>query len=433
MKFIETLRKKAFNWLAGDSVNGPQYGTSYGRRSWSTPDYRYEFNSIVTGVLGAIQRSFLEAPCAIVKEGDAPNYAHPLCALIANPSNYEGAGRINGLQLLKATVACRAFEGNAYWYKVRSGPRVIGLEFLRFDQCRPVSVPGNVNALSHYEVKAASTGFGGLWTTVPKEDIVHFADGLNPIRPLEGMSPLNSCVREVCADNEAVRFMAAIVRNPSMGVMLSPADPAIRMSPDDAAMLAEHLEQKAGGVNAGKTIVPLQAMKADKFGLSPEELALDTILRLPEQRITAVFGVPAIVVGLGAGLERSTFANYAEAREAFTETVLIPLWREIAQDIDGQLFQADFVAKAGETFAFDISQVRALQQDEDALYKRITDGWNAGLLTRGQCMNALGQAMPPGMAEDEVKTSVSPAPAVSEPQKAWVQELARKWQQRAAS
>jgi hypothetical protein len=50
-----------------------------------------------------------------------------------------------------------------------------------------------------------------------------------------------------------------------------------------------------------------------------------------------VLGIPAVVVGLGAGLERSTFTNMAEAREAAYESGLIPAQKILGEDIRFQL------------------------------------------------------------------------------------------------
>jgi hypothetical protein len=79
--------------------------------------------------------------------------------------------------------------------------------------------------------------------------------------------------------------------------------------------------------------------KVEQFGFSPEQLLLRELRRIPEERVTAVLGVPAIVAGLGAGLDRSTFTNMAEAREAAYESGIIPTQRIIAEDIRFQLLR----------------------------------------------------------------------------------------------
>jgi hypothetical protein len=79
------------------------------------------------------------------------------------------------------------------------------------------------------------------------------------------------------------------------------------------------------------------ATKVQEFGFSPEQLTLKDLRRIPEERVTAVLGTPAVVVGLGAGLDRSTFTNYTEAREAAYEQAIIPPQALLAEEIWFQL------------------------------------------------------------------------------------------------
>ena len=59
--------------------------------------------------------------------------------------------------------------------------------------------------------------------------------------------------------------------------------------------------------------------------------------RLPEERVAAVMGVPAVLAGLGAGLNSATYNNTRELREYFTEQKLVPLWRTVADELTYQL------------------------------------------------------------------------------------------------
>ena len=122
-------------------------------------------------------------------------------------------------------------------------------------------------------------------------------------------------------------------------------------------------------------------MRVSQFGFSPEQLTLRELRRIPEERVSAALGIPAVVVGLGAGLERSTFTNMGEAREAAYEAGLIPMQRILAEDVRWQLlteFESDERVH-GLRFGFDLRQVRVLQED---LYRQaqrfdlaIRGGW----------------------------------------------------------
>ncbi len=125
------------------------------------------------------------------------------------------------------------------------------------------------------------------------------------------------------------------------------------------------------------------------MAFSPQELDYKGLRRLPEERISAVLGVPAILAGLGAGLDRATYSNAGELREFFTEQTLAPLWRRMAAECTLQL-GTDFALTPSQQVAFDIGQVRALQADEDALFDRWVKAVQAGTATVADFRRAVG-------------------------------------------
>jgi hypothetical protein len=122
--------------------------------------------------------------------------------------------------------------------------------------------------------------------------------------------------------------------------------------------------------------------------------------RIPEERVTAVLGVPAIVAGLGAGLDRSTFANFAEAREAAYESLIIPIQRLLAAEVQAQLlpeFERDFRRfRVG----FDLTNVRVLQEDTNSAAQRWETLVRAGIATRAEARAYFG--LPVDDAADRV-------------------------------
>jgi hypothetical protein len=117
---------------------------------------------------------------------------------------------------------------------------------------------------------------------------------------------------------------------------------------------------------------------------------LKVLHRVPEERISAVLGVPAIVAGLGAGLDRATYSNFREAREAFTETKLIPLWRSLAATLSMSLLP-DFGDTTSTIVEFDITDVRALSDDQDAQATRLKTLVEAGIITVDEARAELGR------------------------------------------
>jgi len=110
--------------------------------------------------------------------------------------------------------------------------------------------------------------------------------------------------------------------------------------------------------------------KIEQFGFSPKDLDMTVLHRIPEERISAVMGVPAILAGLGAGLDRSTFANTREMGEMFTERKLVPQWRADAAKLNVAL-KPDFTDDRDVSIAFDLLNVRSLQEDMNKKYERL--------------------------------------------------------------
>jgi hypothetical protein len=116
---------------------------------------------------------------------------------------------------------------------------------------------------------------------------------------------------------------------------------------------------------------------------------LKELRRIPEERITALIGIAAVVVGLGAGLDRSTFTNMGEAREASYEAGLIPMQRILAEDVRFQLL-ADFADPFKWYFGFDLSKVRVLQPDEYRQAQKFDLGVRGGWVKVAEAREATG-------------------------------------------
>jgi phage portal protein BeeE len=182
--------------------------------------------------------------------------------------------------------------------------------------------------------------------------------------PRKGYSPLKSVLREVFTDDEAANFTASLLKNMGVpGVVVSP-EKGVTLNDGDAEETKAYVKANFTGDKRGEALVMTGATKVEQFGFSPEQLTLKELRRIPEERVSAVTGVPAIVAGLGAGLDRSTFTNYAEAREAAYEQAIIPTQTLLGEEVWFQLLP-DFEARtrSGWKAGFDLSNVRVLQED----------------------------------------------------------------------
>jgi len=195
---------------------------------------------------------------------------------------------------------------------------------------------------------------------------------------------LRSLWRELFTDEEASNFAASVLGNLGIpGVILSP-----KLLPEDeygsdneidGDAVKREFKNRFGGDNRGEPLVMMGPTDVNVLSWSPQQLDLAMNRRVPEERVTAVLGIHPMVVGLGAGLARSTFSNYGEARAAAYENTIIPWQRLFSAEIASQLlddFETDSLLRF--RVMFDLSEVRALADDQDALWRNADIGVKGG-------------------------------------------------------
>lgn len=329
-------------------------------------------SSTVAAVLNWVARTFPEAPPMLWEvDEDGQEQAvrgHELLRLLRKPNDF-----YTGLVLWMATVVDWMVDGNAYWLKVRDASGIVRqLWWVPHWMIEPKGDESNF--ISYYEYTV-----DGKRTPLAPSEVVHFRFGLDADDSRKGSSQLKSVLREVFTDDEAANFTASLLRNMGVpGLVVSP-EKGTTLQEGDAEAMKAYVKEKFGGDKRGEAMVMTGPTQIAQFGFSPEQLLLRELRRIPEERVSAVTGIPAIVVGFGAGLERSTFTNMGEAREAAYEAGLIPMQRIMADDVLFQLlidFEADVY---GYRFGFDLTKVRVLQEDLYRLVQRhdlaIRGGW----------------------------------------------------------
>ncbi len=361
-------------------------------------------SSTVTAPLFWVARTFPEAPPALWEKQDdgqeKQHRDHPMLRLLEKPNGF-----YTGVEMWMATVTEYAVDGNAYWLKLRNGTGQPG-ELWWTPSWLLEPIGDDQNLITHYEYTP-----GGETFEIAVEDVVHFRFGIDPDNRMRGRSPLRSVLGEVFTDQEAAQFTASLLKNMGVpGLMVSP-EKGVTVAPDEAAETKAGLLAKFTGDKRGEPIVMTGATKIEQFGFSPEQLLLRELRRIPEERVTAVMGVPAIVAGLGAGLDRSTFTNMAEAREAAYESGIIPTQRILAEVIRWKLlseFEGDpFLWR----FGFDLSKVRVLQED---LY-RLVQRHAVGLREGGEMVSEFRRALDLPVDDNRDNVFLRPANVVTVP------------------
>lgn len=343
-------------------------------------------SSTVTAPLFWVARTFPEAPPMLWRKLDNGQrekvFDHPLLAQLEQPNVF-----YTGMTLWMATVIDYQVDGNAYWLKLRNQAGAVGALWWipHWLICPRGSDTDDRVFIDHYEYTPGAELF-----KLPPNDVVHFRFGLDPNDPRLGRSPLKSVLREVFTDDEASAFTASLLSNMGVpGLMVTP-EKGVTVSEEDAKEAKSDLMSLFTGDRRGEPIVMTSATKIEQFGFSPEQLMLRELRRIPEERVTAVLGVPAIVAGLGAGLDRSTFTNMGEAREAAYEAGIIPMQRNLAETIRFSLLPEFEPDPTVWRFGFDLDDVRVLREDALREARRVDLLWRGGEITRAEARRSLG-------------------------------------------
>lgn len=332
----------------------------------SNADVGFDKNELVYACIMEKATSLPEAPFRVYGPdgmGEAREN-HPLRQLIANPNP-----ATTEFELMELTSIFMDLAGIAFWEVVRDRiGRPVEIWPLRPDRVR---IFPQQNGRHEY---GYAIGDGKIWPL--GTDVLAFKYP-NPMNPNLGQAPMRPANRAVALDNEATNFVKALLQNRAVPGTVIETEQAI----DEA--LVERLTtkwiQRFGKNNRGKPAFLQKGMKVHTLGLDLTQLEFPDLRTISESRICMSFGVPPILVGAKVGLDRSTFANYGEARRSFWEETLLPLQRRIASVIVAKLLPMFEGPRPRRVICrFDNSEVVALKESEANRWEKGTQALRAG-------------------------------------------------------
>lgn len=340
----------------------------------------YGRNAIVFACISRKATSTAMArPVAYAGERDAPQRlpdAAPLAMLLRRPNRW-----MSWYELQELLITYLDLDGNVFLYKGRKsalGPTT-SLFPLRPDRVRPV--PKNGEMLGYVYDGGDTGAFEGKTPFLPDEIIqVKYA---NPKDPFEGLGRgqplLAAAAMDVGLDNQNVSFLNAFFRNAAVPFGLLKTKQ--KLLDGEVNRIRARVREQYAGVGNWHDIMILDA-DADyqKLGLNMQELEFDALDSRNEARICAVLGVPPIIAGARLGIEHGTYSNYGEAREAFWQDTLVPLYTRF--DDAFNLSLAD--EYPGQWMAYDFSGVPVLQENAKDVHERAVKAWTTGLAKRNE-------------------------------------------------
>ena len=361
-------------------------------KDWSRVAGDLGLNGIVASAIDWYIRNYPQATPKYYRPVDSqqaePVEDHPVIALMAQPDPM-----VMGSLFWSWVIQDYKLFGNTYLRKIRSTTRgvVTALQFLPQDMVRPVG--NGINPLTHYVYTTDGRSFD-----IPVSDIIHIRYGREPSDIRLGRSPVTAVLREIATDNTASTTAWGLLANgamPSLIVGPDAKDQTVDISMDDARQVKRQLHEDLSGDGSGGIVVMTGAYKMDRVSLTPSELALDSVRRVPEERICSALGLNPMVLGLGAGLERSTYSNYERAQQAAWEDGMVPLLRVLADAITADLLPEYPETQQGDFVQYDLEGVRALADDLSAEADRAEKLYKAGIIDRAEAKRIAGlEAVP---------------------------------------
>ncbi len=342
-----------------------------------------------------IQRTFTEAEL-VVQSRDSNGVwervlDHPLERLCANPNDsYDGDA------MWKATALSYVMAGNAYWWKIRNAfGEVIELWYIPHWMIRPIWPIGGEMFITGYSVSLSGVSVPAF---LDPRDVVHFRFGLDPEDPRMGLPPLRSVWREIEADMQAAEFSNTVITNMGVpGLILSPKDNTQPITPEQLKELRDYLKQAVSGDNRGSNLVLGKATDVVQLGGSdPNKVMLPNVRDVSEERVCAILGIPAAVVGFGSGLQSTKVgATMRELVKLAWIQCLIPMQKTMGRQVTSQLLP-DFVSQTRRFRArFDMTEASSFQEEFDLRVQSVSRLVEKGILRVDRAQHMLGLEVDP--------------------------------------
>ena len=109
---------------------------------------------------------------------------------------------------------------------------------------------------------------------------------------------------------------------------------------------------------------------------------------MQESRIALAFGIPGSILGLLIGYESSSYANKRQDWQVLWDVTMAPLMSDL-DDVLNLSLVPDFAA-IDEVY-FDLDDIKALQEDVDAIQERERKNFQVGLTSWEEARDAIGR------------------------------------------
>jgi len=321
---------------------------------------------------------------------------HPLVRLLNNPNPYQDRAEFWSQLVMDYYLA-----GNAYIMKARYTEGLLEgtvgeLWRLRPDRMKPI--PGDMSKGEPYLKGYEYTIDSRTVRILPATDVMHFKSQ-DPLNPYEGVSPIIAALERVDVDRAMRTFLRTFYNRggASVGGALN-IKSAGKMDQQTKDDIRARFQRMFSGGQYDILVTAADDVQWNPFGLNRGlvDAVPKDIDAMNEARIAMVLRIPPGILGLLIGLETSSYANQRQAWMVLWGVTLTPLLSRFEAVLNRALVP-DFGGI--DEVVFDLSDIPALREDEDALQERARKNYAAGIT---------------GFYETRIKIGASPEPPEGE-------------------
>lgn len=344
--------------------------------------------AVVAACIDAIARDVSAAPLKVYRKVDGrpeeePQHPARLVVHAPNPAMSES-------EFWYFVVAMAASTGFCVIEKVRSGA---GRPVQLWPLVSPwLKVRPRPQQMPEWEYRVPGND---PWV-LAAENVILVTYRPDPWGGWTGRSPLTSLKRQLAISDQMTDFLAVLFENggvPPIGLRVLPQDGIIpKLDEGERETILESFAQKYGGARNWHKPAFLGGLEVTRIGLDLGELLWPDIRDRIETDVCIAFGLPSGFVGTLAGLQRNTFSNYENSTRQYYDGTVAPLWSRL----DGAFTRGllvEFDSGLTREFAFDVSEITALQEDETPKWDRAIRGVASGMLTLDDGRSQVG--LPP--------------------------------------
>ena len=285
------------------------------------------------------------APLKLYTKQDEEIEQHPILDLL-NTVNDEW----NKSDLWRYTELSLFVYPAAYWQKIRIGKKPRELFFVNAGTMKVNAGAGGIQSFSKLD--------GSI--TFPREDIVYFRGAYDPKSDLTGVALASWASIAAMSENNADIYLNAFFANGAVPPLVFASDNPV--SETDMARFTQWWNKLFRGArNSHKTGIMGGGLKPIQLGSNLKDLSLTEVRAEIHRTISTITGVPELLISpTGADL---TPVKMAES--ILYNMTILPRWKWYAEVLNSELLtEYSDLVKSGAYLAFDITDVPALQEDQ---------------------------------------------------------------------